>query len=134
MAAHMEEFQGRRRRNRHLEVQVDILARELYFQVFLKNQTSGQRYLDADTTNLYRISIHVCEHSGLAHGAMLVHADVHLTAVVVSSHAALAKPALLSLWPAKSFKPDSSRGLEKGDKSPSCQSRFQVYAAEFLPG
>ena len=40
--------------------QVDILARELYFQVFLKKNNLDQGYLDIDTAVLHRISIRDC--------------------------------------------------------------------------
>ena len=50
----------RHRRQCHLEIQVDILARELYFQVFLDNLISDQRYLDIDTPNPHSIWIHFC--------------------------------------------------------------------------
>ena len=45
--------------DRHLEIQVDILAWELYFHVFLENSASEKRYQDIDTANLHRISIRV---------------------------------------------------------------------------
>ena len=42
-----------------MKLQVDILARELHFQVFPKNLTSDQRHLDIYTANLHRTWIKV---------------------------------------------------------------------------
>ena len=44
----------------YLKKQVDVLARELYFQGLLKNGVSGERDLSMDTANLHRILIDVC--------------------------------------------------------------------------
>ena len=38
-----------------MELQVDILARELHFQVFLQNLMANQRYLVVDTANMHII-------------------------------------------------------------------------------
>ena len=54
------------RRRRHLEVQIDILARLLYF---LKNLIADQRYLDIDN-RVHRGCTQNFDHSGLAHGAI----------------------------------------------------------------
>ena len=42
-------------RYRHLKVQVDVVARELYFQVFRMHLISDQRYLDDDAMVLHII-------------------------------------------------------------------------------
>ena len=63
----------RRRRSgrRDLEMQVDTVARELLFQLFLENWTSHPRFLDIDTANTHRISTVSAEHSGLAYRAII---------------------------------------------------------------
>ena len=56
----MGELSARRRRcrpRRHLEIQVDILAGELYWELFTWLWGAGEGYLDMETGVLLRISI-----------------------------------------------------------------------------
>ena len=49
----------RRRRRRHFEIQVDIQARKLYSDVFLRFWTLGERSREMETGVLHRISLRV---------------------------------------------------------------------------
>ena len=49
----------RRRRRRHLEIQVDIQARKLCLEVFLRFWTPGERSRRMETGVLHRISLRV---------------------------------------------------------------------------
>ena len=51
------ELLGRRRRRRHLEIQVDIQARELYLEFVPMDLDSDETSRDIDTAVLHRISI-----------------------------------------------------------------------------
>ena len=59
----MGELLGRRRRRRrgrrHLGLQVDIQARELYLKFFIWFWGRGERYLRMETGVLHRISIQI---------------------------------------------------------------------------
>ena len=47
------------RRRRHLEIQVDILAGELYLEFFIWFWGRGKRYLRMETGVLHRIAIQI---------------------------------------------------------------------------
>ena len=49
----------RRRRRRHFEIKVDIQARKLYLDVFLRFWTPGERSRKMETGVLLRISLRV---------------------------------------------------------------------------
>ena len=51
------ELLGRRRRRRHLEIQVDTQARELYLEFVPMDLDSDETSRDIDTAVLHRISI-----------------------------------------------------------------------------
>ena len=53
------ELLGRRRRRHHLETQVDVQARKLLLEVFLRFWGRGERYRRMETGVLHRISLRV---------------------------------------------------------------------------
>ena len=67
-SARCPELLGRRRRG-HLEIQVDIQARERLSKVFLRFWGRGERYLRMETGFYSEFRYESNEHSGLAWGA-----------------------------------------------------------------
>ena len=59
-----------RRRRRHLEIQVDIQARELYLEFVPMDLDSDETSRDMDTAVLHKISVESNGESGLVWGAI----------------------------------------------------------------